>query len=287
MTMQIAMSRSREYALLTADSSLYLRPPGLTREDHEVGGLAVSELYEVDRKAVVIGRSTLVGIGGCIALGADFRKLLSALTTTDDDIDQVYAKAREVIAFLRAHDAPGEIYDVADVIGLSDEARAAAERDPSLSLAGATGVRGSVDHDLTVIMTGFRHDGTSVLIQYGDTGEGAADFEDYDGDESPSDKFTMGVPMGVPMEEVLEFFVILESLGASRAFAHAFIAHATVHAKYPDRVTPDVSFWLMEWFAEDAAPAVVGFSIDVRDHDSCVEIFSALASVEATRQAAA
>jgi hypothetical protein len=188
-----------------------------------------------------------VGVGGCVAIGQDFKQLAAERMHPNDDVDAVYAKLHDIVDELRRVDRLGEPYEV----------------------AGTHALRGSVERNLTLQVVGFRRDGTVVLIQFGNFTEfdGAhlnarARFQDFDGEPEHA-HFTCGVPNGVPIDDVLGYYVILEPMPLSRAMRHVLSLQHQLHTDHPSRVTSDCNATILAWDGDGRTPVVETLTLDV------------------------
>jgi hypothetical protein len=207
-TLNIGMGVPCEYVVMACDSSLYAAADLDSPEREPVHDVLVPQ-----SKVGLLSRWALVGVGGCVAIGEDFKQLAAERMRPDDDVDAVYAKLHDIVDELRRVDRLGEPYEV----------------------AGTHALRGSVERNLTLQVVGFRRDGTVVLIQFGnfvefdgDHRDTQARFQDYDGEPEHA-HFTCGVPNGVPIDDVLGYYVILEPMPLRRAMRHVLAPAPTPH----------------------------------------------------------
>jgi hypothetical protein len=268
MTLNIAMSRPRSYILGAGDTGVYL---GSLDEDADPGTFPlIKDPPELPVKTTALSSYVLANTGGCPAIQADFRRLMAECLEPGDDLDACYAAARDVAVELIATDRPGEEY-------------------PSPNVPGGIASRMSIlNGGFALIMNGFRHDGTTGVVQYQPPGQYSPymkgdGFEDFD--DPDLGEFTAGAPYGVPIESLIPFFDLLEApLTPAEAFSHVYGFQRSLLRKHPDRLTRDMRAVLLLW-RDDAPPEQVCFGLNVDSLDQFGAVYELLAALEVERTA--
>lgn len=229
MTLISVISRSHNYVIATGDTGSY------------VG----DDFVESDRpKAFFLSNYVIALHGGCVAIGDDFRKYMARAVQPDSDIDDCYAAARDFIAWAEEHDSPGTPYPNPNAPG---------------GFAARNALRGSEDGPgFNFVMSGFRRDGRTLLVQWED------EFADFDDDDQG--EFTCGVPWATPPELVQEYFFSIPEAPPElhAAFAHVFMFHRTLFRRCPGTVTRELQGSILVW-RDAQPPAALPLSCDVGD----------------------
>lgn len=245
MTLIVAASRSHDHAIMTYDSSAYALSDG-----DKAGSIP---LYDLDLypKAWALTDYVLIGVGGCIIIGDEFRAMISERVSPNDDLAACYAAARDVVAELVAVD--GE----------------RAEREYAVN--GHEATRCSIFESFGVQMSGFRRDGSTGYVE---SGQGA-EFVEF---ESEYGEFMPAAPYGTDMTEVIALrdehyrSAMAHAISGAEGFSSAFFIHRTLSRKYPTRVTSDVNVIALAWRTE--GPVRLSRTCDVDDLDAFTVIYA-------------
>lgn len=255
MTLIVAASRSHDHAVMTYDSSAY----ALSDEDDTIG----RPIYGLDLypKAWALTDYVLVGVGGCIIIGDEFRAMISVRVSPSDDLDACYAAARGVVAELVAID--GE------------------RAEQEYAVNGHEATRASIFEHFTVQMCGFRYDGSTAYVQSA-RGDEFLEFESEHGEFVPAQ------PYGVNEAEALELrddhyrVATSRSISGAEGFSSAFFIHRILSRKHPTRVTPDVNVIALAW--RTGGPTKLSRTCDVGDLDAFSAVYAEIAAQGGTNE---
>jgi hypothetical protein len=234
-TLNVVALEPHRHIVATGDSGFYRAE----YEGDEIGALG-DGLWPWPKVYFLTWR-VLAACAGLVGPHAEFSRAAMQRITDDDGIDAVEAVIPDVLAEVAALDPQGYV-----------------------ELPFGLFQRGSVFEHFNLSLAGFRRDGSVRLINCVD---GEVEVDD-------DTTFMASLPHGVEEAELAPLLPHGHTTGLQDTLRAVVEVHEQMHARRPDRVPPQLHGAVMFWRGRKP-PAVVTFSLDVRDDAARREILSA------------